>query len=323
MALSKEQKAEYSRWIKEEAAQEGFFHCGISKAERLEEEAYRLEAWLEKGKHGKMHWMERNFDKRLDPRLLVDGARSVISVLYNYYPSTTQRDPDAPKISKYAYGEDYHFILKERLRSLVERMEASFGPFEHRVFVDSAPVMDKAWAERSGLGWQGKNSMLINKGQGSFFFIGEIICDLELEPDGPIKDYCGTCTRCIDACPTGAIDAYEVDGSKCISYLTIELKDDQLPPEMKGKMANWAFGCDICQDVCPWNKFSLPHNEPRFEPHPDLLNMTKKDWRELEEESFRELFKRSAVKRAKFKGLKRNLRFIMESEEGAGGGKEE
>ncbi len=317
MALSAQQKKEYSRWIKEEAQKEGFFHCGISRAERLEEEAPRLEKWLEEGKHGKMHWMERNFDKRLDPRLLVDGAKSVISVLYNYYPSKTQADQEAPGISKYAYGEDYHFVLKERLRSLVARMEESFGSFEHRVFVDSAPVMDKAWAARSGLGWRGKNSMLITKEQGSFFFIGEIICELELEPDGPIKDYCGNCRRCIDACPTGAIDAYEVDGSKCISYLTIELKDDQLPPEMKGKMANWAFGCDICQDVCPWNKFSIPHEEPRFEPHPDLLKMTRSDWRDLKEESYRELFKRSAVKRAKFKGLKRNLRFILDTEEGS------
>lgn len=318
MSLSRNQRKEYSRWIKQEAEQEGFFHCGISEAERLEEEAPRLEEWLEKGKHGKMHWMERNFDKRLDPRLLVDGAKSVISVLYNYYPSQTRRAPDAPKISKYAYGEDYHFVLKERLRALVERMEASFGAFEHRVFVDSAPVMDKVWAEKSGLGWRGKNSNLIDRSGGSFFFIGEIVCDLELEPDGPVKDYCGSCTRCIDACPTGAIDPYKVDGSKCISYLTIELKDDQLPPEMKGKMEDWAFGCDICQDVCPWNKFAVPHREPRFEPHPDLLGMTRKDWEELEEESFKELFKRSAVKRAKFKGLKRNLRFILtEKEEGS------
>ncbi|MFB6258882.1 MAG: tRNA epoxyqueuosine(34) reductase QueG [Flavobacteriales bacterium] len=315
MALSLDQWKEYSRWVKEEAHREGFFHCGISRAERLEEEAPRLERWLEQGKQGKMHWMERNFEKRLDPRLLVDGAKSVISVIYNYYPNEERRAPDAPKISKYAYGEDYHFVLKDRLRALVSRMEKSFGEFNHRVFVDSAPVMDKAWAAKSGLGWRGKNSMLLTRQQGSFFFIGEIICDLELEPDGPVKDYCGTCTRCIDACPTGAIDHYEVDGTKCISYLTIELKDDQLPPEMKGKMKDWAFGCDICQDVCPWNKFSLPHQEPRFEPHPDLLGMTRNDWKDLEEDSFRELFKRSAVKRAKFKGLKRNLRFIMETDE--------
>lgn len=294
----------------------GFEFCGISEAGFLEEEAPRLEQWLEEEKHGKMSYMERHFDKRLDPTKLVEGARSVISVLYNYYPKETQQDPEAPKISKYAYGRDYHFVMKDKLRELMQFIQEQIGEVSGRVFVDSAPVMDKAWAKKSGLGWVGKHSNLLNRDKGSFFFIGAIICDLDLEPDGPIKDYCGSCTRCIDACPTDAIDAYEVDGSKCISYFTIELKDSLLPEDMKGKFQNWAFGCDICQDVCPWNKFAEPHNEPLFDPHPDLLSMAREDWEEMTEEVFRELFRKSAVKRTKYSGLKRNIRFLSEEGEG-------
>jgi epoxyqueuosine reductase len=255
--------------------------------------------------------MENHFDKRLDPRLLVDGAKSVISLLLNYYTEEKQSDATAPKISKYAYGEDYHVVIKEKLRQLMQFIETEIGEVSGRVFVDSAPVMDKAWAKKSGLGWIGKNSNLIHPKSGSFFFIAELIIDLELEADGPIKDYCGTCTKCIDACPTDAIiEPYVVDGSKCISYLTIELKDALLPTEFKGKMDNWAFGCDICQDVCPWNRFSLLHNEPRFNPSQNLLQLSKSDWQDLSEEVFSELFKLSAIKRTKFDGLKRNIAFL-------------
>ena len=298
--------------IKQKAQELGFFYCGISKAEFLEEEAPRLEAWLNQQRHGKMSYMENHFDKRLDPRLLVDGAKSVISLLLNYYTEEKQSDLAAPKISKYAYGEDYHDVIKEKLRQLMQFIETEIGEVSGRVFVDSAPVMDKAWAKKSGLGWIGKNSNLIHPKSGSFFFIAELIIDLELEADGPIKDYCGTCTKCIDACPTGAIiEPYVVDGSKCISYLTIELKDALLPSEFRGKMDNWAFGCDVCQDVCPWNRFSLMHNEPRFKPSQNLLQLTKSDWHDLSEEVFRELFKLSAVKRTKFEGLKRNIDFTL------------
>jgi epoxyqueuosine reductase len=289
----------------------GFFYCGISKAEFLEEEAPRLEAWLKQQRHGKMSYMENHFDKRLDPRLLVDGAKSVISLLLNYYTEEKQSDVTAPKISKYAYGEDYHDVIKEKLRQLLQYIETEIGEVSGRVFVDSAPVMDKAWAKKSGLGWIGKNSNLIHPKSGSFFFIAELIIDLELEADGPIKDYCGTCTKCIDACPTDAIiEPYVVDGSKCISYLTIELKDALLPTEFNGKMDNWAFGCDVCQDVCPWNRFSLLHNEPRFNPSKNLLQLSKSDWKDLSEEVFSELFKLSAIKRTKFDGLKRNITFL-------------
>jgi epoxyqueuosine reductase len=298
--------------IKQKAQELGFFYCGISKAEFLEEEALRLEAWLNQQRHGKMSYMENHFDKRLDPRLLVDGAKSVISLLLNYYTEEKQSDLTAPKISKYAYGEDYHDVIKDKLRQLMQFIETEIGEVSGRVFVDSAPVMDKAWAKKSGLGWIGKNSNLIHPKSGSFFFIAELIIDLELEADGPIKDYCGTCTKCIDACPTDAIiEPYVVDGSKCISYLTIELKDALLPTEFKGKMDNWAFGCDVCQDVCPWNRFSLLHNEPRFEPSENLLQLSKSDWQDLSEEVFNELFKLSAVKRTKFQGLKRNIDFTL------------
>ncbi len=297
--------------IKQKAQELGFFYCGISKAEFLEEEAPRLEAWLKQQRHGKMSYMENHFDKRLDPRLLVDGAKSVISLLLNYYTEEKQSDVTAPKISKYAYGEDYHDVIKEKLRQLLQYIETEIGEVSGRVFVDSAPVMDKAWAKKSGLGWIGKNSNLIHPKSGSFFFIAELIIDLELEADGPIKDYCGTCTKCIDACPTDAIiEPYVVDGSKCISYLTIELKDALLPTEFNGKMDNWAFGCDVCQDVCPWNRFSLLHNEPRFNPSKNLLQLSKSDWKDLSEEVFSELFKLSAIKRTKFDGLKRNITFL-------------
>jgi len=301
--------------IKQKAQELGFFYCGISKAEFLEEEAPRLEAWLNQQRHGKMSYMENYFDKRLDPRLLVDGAKSVISLLLNYYTEEKQSDVNAPKISKYAYGEDYHDVIKEKLRQLMQFIETEIGEVSGRVFVDSAPVMDKAWAKKSGLGWIGKNSNLIHPKSGSFFFIAELIIDLELEADGPIKDYCGTCTKCIDACPTDAIiEPYVVDGSKCISYLTIELKDALLPKEFKGKMDNWAFGCDVCQDVCPWNRFSLIHNEPRFKPSQNLLQLSKSDWHDLSEDVFNELFKLSAVKRTKFNGLKRNIDFLSDTE---------
>ena len=297
--------------IKQKAFELGFSFVGISKATFLEQEARRLEDWLKDKRHGKMSYMENYFDKRTDPRLLVDDAKSVITVLQNYYTQQKQTDSTAPKISMYALGKDYHFIIKEKLRKLHQFINEHIGEVNARGFVDSAPVLDKAWAEKSGLGWIGKHSNLINKQQGSYFFIGELIVDLELEPDGPIKDYCGTCTKCIDACPTEAIiQPYVVDGSKCISYLTIELKDQILPTEFKGKMDNWMFGCDICQQVCPWNKFSIQHEEPWFNPNERLLNFTKKEWDELSKDTFNEVFKKSPVKRAKFEGVNRNLKFL-------------
>jgi epoxyqueuosine reductase len=302
--------SKYTALIKTEAKRLGFDYIGISKAEFLEEEAPRLESWLNKNMHGQMSYMENYFDKRLDPRLLVPGAKSVISMLLNYYPSQEQQDKTAPRISKYAYGKDYHFVIKEKLNALLEFIKENIGDVGGRAFVDSAPVMDKAWAKKSGLGWIGKHSNLINKDSGSFFFIAELIVDLELEHDGPIKDYCGTCTKCIDACPTDAIIAPNVvDGSKCISYFTIELKES-IPDDVKGKMDNWMFGCDVCQDVCPWNRFSKSHSEPHFEPGNGLLEFTKKDWEEITEETFRRVFKDSAVKRTKFSGLKRNIDFL-------------
>lgn len=299
--------------IKSKAAELGFFYCGFSKAGFLEEEAPRLENWLKQGKHGKMSYMENHFDKRLNPTLLVDDAKTVISLLLNYSTTEKQKDEDAPKISKYAFGEDYHNVIKDKLKLLLQFMQAELGEISGRAFVDSAPVLDKAWAQKSGLGWVGKNSNLIHPKEGSFFFIAELIVDAAFEPDGPIKDYCGTCTRCIDACPTEAIvEPYVVDGSKCISYLTIELKDALLPIEFKGKMDNWMFGCDICQDVCPWNRFSKPHQEARFQPAPLLLDLSKKDWENLEETTFKTIFGKSAVKRTKFSGLKRNIAFLKD-----------
>lgn len=286
--------------------------CGISKADFLEEEAPRLEKWLSENRNGQMKYMENHFDKRLDPRLLVDGAKSVISLLLNYYPEEKQQN-DSYKISKYAYGEDYHFVIKNKLKELLDYIEAEIGRTVcGRYFVDSAPVLDKAWAAKSGLGWIGKNANLITKGVGSFYFIAELIIDLELEYDTPTADHCGTCTACIDACPTEAIIApYVVDGSKCISYFTIELKEE-LPVEMKGSFDDWMFGCDTCQDVCPWNRFAKPHQEKAFRPHLDLLNLTKNDWENLKKESFNQIFKNSAVKRTKFEGLVRNIKFLKE-----------
>nr|WP_099546653.1 tRNA epoxyqueuosine(34) reductase QueG [Maribacter sp. 4G9] len=302
-------QTKYSNMIKTEAKRLGFLSCGISKADFLEQEAPRLENWLHNNMHGKMGYMANHFDKRLDPRLLVDGAKSVISLLLNYYPSQEQRD-DAYKISKYAYGQDYHHVIKSKLRQLNEFISEEIGEVNGRAFVDSAPVLDKAWAAKSGLGWIGKNSNLLTKEVGSFYFIAELIIDLELEYDIPVTDHCGTCTACIDACPTQAIvGPYVVDGSKCISYLTIELKNE-IPKEFQGKMDEWMFGCDICQDVCPWNRFSKSHNEPLFDPHPELLSMSKKDWEEITEGVFQGIFKKSAVKRTKFSGLKRNIEFL-------------
>jgi len=298
--------------IKQKALDLGFMYCGISKADFLEPEARQLDAWLKNSYNGKMAYMENHFDKRLDPRLLVDGAKSVVSLLLNYHTEAEQTDPEAPRLSKYAHGKDYHNVIKDKLKELFQFIQEEIGEVGGRVFVDSAPVMDKAWAKRSGLGWMGKSTNLIHPKHGSFFFIAELILDLDLEPDGPIKDYCGTCTRCIDACPTDAIvQPYVVDGSKCISYLTIELKDAILPDAFRGKMDNWMFGCDICQDVCPWNRFSKPHSEPQFTPHDSLLHLSKADWEDLTEEIFAELFRHSAVKRTKFEGLKRNINFLQ------------
>ncbi|HMB64607.1 MAG TPA: tRNA epoxyqueuosine(34) reductase QueG [Eudoraea sp.] len=295
--------------IKAEAKRLGFLSCGISKAEFLEDEAPRLQKWLEDGMQGEMHYMENHFDKRLDPRLLVDGARSVISLLLNYYPETTQR-ADSYKISKYAYGRDYHHVIKAKLNELQAFITAEIGEVNGRAFVDSAPVLDKVWAARSGLGWMGKHSNLLTQQLGSFYFIAELIVDLELEYDTPVTDHCGSCTACIDACPTEAIvEPYVVDGSKCISYFTIELKNE-IPPSVKGRFNDWIFGCDVCQDVCPWNRFSKPHREPLFDPHPELLSMTKQDWEEITEDVFKKVFQKSAVKRTKFSGLKRNIEFL-------------
>ena len=321
-------KTKYTSLIKKTAKELGFDHCGISKAEFLEEEAPHLEKWLNKNMHGEMKYMENYFDKRLDPRLLVDRAKSVVSLLLNYYPAQglRQAQPDndfstssravenrnnsVPKISKYAYGTDYHFVIKEKCKTFLEILKKEIGDINGRCFVDSAPVMDKAWAQKSGLGWMGKNTNIITKESGSFYFIAELIIDVDLDYDSPIKDYCGTCTKCIDACPTQAIvDSHIVDGSKCISYLTIELKEN-IPNDFKGKMDNWAFGCDVCQDVCPWNRFSKPHSEPLFNNTTGLLDWSEKQWQEITEETFNKVFKKSAVKRTGFKGLKRNLEFI-------------
>ncbi|MBW8242099.1 tRNA epoxyqueuosine(34) reductase QueG [Muricauda oceani] len=295
--------------IKTEAKRLGFLSCGVSKAEFLEEEAPRLEKWLNQNMHGEMQYMENHFDKRLDPTKLVEGSKSVISLLLNYFPSKEQ-NPDSYKISKYAYGMDYHFVIKDKLKSLLHFIQEEIGDVHGRAFVDSAPVLDKAWAAKSGLGWIGKNSNLLTQQVGSFYFIAELIVDLELEYDTPVTDHCGTCTACIDACPTEAIvQPYVVDGSKCISYLTIELKNE-IPSEFDGKLDEWMFGCDVCQDVCPWNRFSKSHSEPLFNPHPDLLSFTKKDWEEITEDVFKKIFKKSAVKRTKLSGLERNINFL-------------
>ncbi|PTS98391.1 tRNA epoxyqueuosine(34) reductase QueG [Pedobacter sp. HMWF019] len=304
----------YSRLIKEEALRLGFMQCGISRAGFLEEEAPRLEKWLNQNHHGKMAYMENHFDKRLDPRLLVEDAKSVISLTLNYFPEQGQTDPEAPKISKYAFGNDYHEVIKEKLFQLLEFIREQIGEVSGRAFVDSAPVLDRAWAKKSGIGWVGKNSNIISKKSGSFFFLAELIIDLELEQDMPFSaDHCGTCTKCIDACPTEAIlSPYIIDAKKCISYLTIELKDE-IPASFSNKMDNWMFGCDVCQDVCPWNRFAVPHSEPQFQPKENLLQMKKEDWMDITEDVFKTIFKNSAVKRTKFKGLTRNIDFIKKT----------
>ncbi|WP_336068233.1 tRNA epoxyqueuosine(34) reductase QueG [Mesoflavibacter sp. CH_XMU1404-2] len=302
-------KTKYTQLIKTEAKRLGFLSCGISKAQFLEEEAPRLEKWLNKNMHGQMSYMQNHFDKRLDPTKLVEDSKSVVSLLLNYYPDQTQTE-DSYKLSKYAYGTDYHFVIKDKLKQLLEFINEEIGEVYGRAFVDSAPVLDKAWAAKSGLGWIGKHSNLLSQKTGSFYFIAELIIDLELDYDNPTTDHCGTCTACIDACPTQAIvEPYVVDGSKCISYFTIELKDE-LPSNMKDKFDDWMFGCDVCQDVCPWNRFSKPHNEPLFNPHPELLSMTKNDWQDITKDVFNKLFKKSAVKRTKFSGLQRNINFL-------------
>ena len=302
-------KEKYAQLIKAESKRLGFLSCGISKAGFLEEEAPRLENWLNNQMNGQMSYMENHFDKRLNPTLLVDDAKSVISLLLNYYPSELQNE-DSYKISKYAYGQDYHHVIKEKLKELLHFIQTEIGEVSGRAFVDSAPVLDKAWAAKSGLGWVGKNSNLITQKVGSFYFIAELIIDLELDYDAPTTDHCGSCTACLDACPTEAIVApYVVDGSKCISYFTIELKDN-LPQEMKGKFDDWMFGCDVCQDVCPWNRFSKPHNEPLFQANSDILNFSKSDWEEITVDTFQKVFKNSAVKRTKYEGLLRNINFL-------------
>ena len=304
-------KSIHTDLIKAEAKRLGFLSCGISKAGFLEEEAPRLEKWLNGNRNGEMAYMENHFDKRLDPTKLVEGAKSVISLLLNYYPSQEQA-PDTYKVSKYAYGTDYHFVIKDKLKELMHHIQEEIGEVGGRAFVDSAPVLDKAWAARSGLGWVGKHSNLLTRQVGSFYFIAELIVDLDLEYDGPTTDHCGSCTACIDACPTGAIvEPYVVDGSKCISYLTIELKKE-IPGEFQGKMDDWIFGCDVCQDVCPWNRFSKAHREPLFDPTPELLAFSKGEWEEISEEIFQKVFQKSPVKRTKYSGLARNIGFVKE-----------
>lgn len=297
--------------IRAEAHRLGFEFVGFARAERLDAEAKRLETWLSKGAHGTMGYMENHFDMRVDPTLLVPGAKTLICLAFNYFTDTKQDDPEAPKIATYAYGEDYHFVVKDKLKSLLSYMQAEIGEVDGRCFVDSAPVMEREWAQRAGIGWNGRNTLTINPKRGSFFFLAEIICDLPLLYDDPIRDHCGTCRRCIDACPTQAIapEGYFLDASKCISYLTIELRDE-IPTAFKEQMDGWMFGCDVCQEACPWNRFSVQHQEPAFEPHPELLGMSKGDWQELTAEVFGRVFKKSAVKRTKFAGLKRNLAFL-------------
>ena len=304
-------KSEYKYFVKQTAAQLGFDYCGIAKAEKLNDEARRLESWLNKGFNGSMSYMNNYFDLRIDPSKLVPGAKSVITLLLNYFPAEQQKT-GVPRISKYAYGKDYHEVIREKLKSFLQTLQQNIGEINGRGFTDSAPVLERSWAVKSGLGWVGKNGNLITKNQGSFFFIATLITDLELEPDDLFtKDYCGTCTKCIDSCPTEAILPNKViDGSKCISYFTIELKDLLIPTDMKDKFENNMFGCDICQDVCPWNRFSKPTNEAEFTPLNEVLNFSKKDWEELTEESFKIIFRKSPLKRSKFEGIKRNLKFL-------------
>ncbi len=304
-------KAELTQRIKSQAEILGFYGCGIAKAERLDEEAEKLELWLSKGLQGGMHYMENHFEKRVDPRQLVPGAKSVISLMYNYFPEDDSPSNKTPKLARYAYGRDYHKVVKKKLKNFMQWINDEIGEIDGRCFVDSAPVMEREWAKRGGLGWLGKNTLLLSKQKGSYFFLAEIISDLELEYDHPIRDHCGTCTKCIDACPTDAIseNGYILDASKCISYLTIELKT-AIPEEFKDQMEGWMFGCDICQEVCPWNRFSTPHKEEDFLPSEDLINMEA--WENISEEVFHTLFKGSPVKRTKYTGLKRNIDFITE-----------
>lgn len=308
-------KEDWATVVKQKAREMGFAQVGISKAERLDEEADRLEKWLNEGQHGKMGYMENHFEKRVDPRKLVPGAKSVVSLMYNYYTEEQAKDPDAPKVSRYAYGRDYHKVVKKRLKQLVRSIEQELDvEISGRCFVDSAPVMERDWARRSGVGWMGKNTLLIHPGMGSYYFLAELIIDLPLAVDGPMKDYCGTCRRCIEACPTDAIgeEGYILKANQCISYLTIELKE-AIPEEFQGRMEDWVFGCDICQEVCPWNRFAKEHEEPEFEPREGLLEMSREEWMEMTEEVFGEVFAGTAVKRAKYSGIRRNLAFLEES----------
>ncbi|HEX2533444.1 MAG TPA: tRNA epoxyqueuosine(34) reductase QueG [Chitinophagaceae bacterium] len=307
--------AQHTALVKEYARTFGFDYCGIAQAVRLDDDARRLENWLNGGRHGSMQYMENHFDLRVDPARLVPGARSVITFLKNYFPSEKSRE-EGLQVSKYAWGQDYHEVIRGSLNGLIAALQEQIGHFEGRGFVDSAPVLERSWAQRSGLGWIGRNGNLIHKGSGSFFFIATIITDLELVPDDPFAaDFCGTCTRCIDACPTEAIlPGKVVDGSRCISYFTIELKEEIIPEEMKGRFGNWMFGCDTCQDVCPWNRFSRPHNEPAFTPIPEILNLGTREWEALTEEAFRNIFRKSPLKRTKWKGIQRNLRFHKRGE---------
>ncbi len=308
-----QQKQKRAELLRTHASRLGFEMVGIAKAERMDEEARNLEKWLNNNHHGEMSYMANHFEKRIDPTRLVPGAKTVITLTYNYFTDQIQEDSEAPKISKYAYGQDYHFILKKKLKELLGILNEEIGEISGRCFVDSAPVLERDWAKRSGVGWVGKNTLLIHPKKGSYFFLAELILDAEFATDNPIKDYCGTCTKCIDACPTNAIspEGYFMDGSKCISYFTIELKEN-IPSEMKGQFENWMFGCDICQEVCPWNRFSEKHEEPLFEPHSDLLKMNKRDWEEITLEIFQKVFKKSAVKRTKLSGLQRNIKFLKE-----------
>ena len=305
--------AKHTAFIKQTAFELGFSFCGIAKATRLDDDARRLEAWLRKGMQGTMQYMENHFELRVDPAKLVPGAKSVITFMLNYYPSAKQRE-DAVKISKYAYGKDYHEVIREKLLLLIQSMKENIGDINGRGFVDSAPVLERAWAKESGLGWIGKNGNLISKQHGSFFFIATLICDLDLDYDAPFaNDYCGSCTKCLDECPTDAILPNKIiDGSKCISYFTIELKDALIDEQMKGKFENWMFGCDTCQDVCPWNRFSKTTTEKDFAPIPQILNLSTKEWDEMSEEMFKTVFKHSPLKRTKYAGIKRNLKFILE-----------
>ena len=301
-----------SRKVKQLAAEAGFECCGISAAGYMSEEASLLEKWLQQNRHGEMHYLANHFPKRVDPRKLVDGARTVISLTYNYFPVKEVFHQGGYKIARYAYGRDYHPVIKKKLTLLLEKIQGEFGELQGRVFVDSAPVMERQWAARSGLGWIGKNTLLINRNSGSYIFLAEIICNLEMEPDKPIKDYCGSCTKCLDACPTDALTPYEIDARKCISYFTIELKNE-IPDQFRGKYKDWIFGCDICQEVCPWNRFSKPHHEPAFNPDPHLVKMKNQDWEDMTEEEFLTKFGKSALMRAKFRGLKRNILFAKSS----------